>query len=47
MKFTFKRWATKFYSASHPDTTEVGFGATKYQAVVDLESVAGMRFSAK
>lgn len=41
MKFDFVKWSNGEWAALHPDTTRLGFGATKFQAVKDLESQVG------
>lgn len=47
MKFDFIRWNNGEWAVQHPDTVKLGFGATKFQAVRDLESQIGAKLSFK
>lgn len=41
MKFDFVKWSNGEWAVQHPTTHRLGFGATKFQAVKDLESQVG------
>ncbi|KKL54537.1 hypothetical protein LCGC14_2264360 [marine sediment metagenome] len=41
MKFNFMRWSNGEWAVQHPAARGIGFGATKFQAVRDLEAQVG------